>query len=463
MLFRSLCGKQPTHEGRPGMNNRILVCDDEENVRTFLRELLVLEGYEVVEADSGKAAMARVTTDAPDLCILDLMLPDTSGLDLLPMLRSARPLLGIIVITAIGTIDNAVLSMKAGAYDFITKPFDVDTILIAVRRALEFVSVSKENRGLWNLHRNRMYFEEFIGECPAIRSIKNLIPKLAYADVPILISGETGTGKNVLAKQIHYTLSGAGAPLVYTNCSSIPASLFESELFGHEKGSFTGAVSQKKGRFELADGGTLLLDEITEIPYEMQAKLLDVLQERSFYRVGGVEPIPFQTRIIALTNRNLQDEMNAGRFRRDLFYRLNVIHFVVPPLRERPSDIDLICATLVEQLGRKYDARGRHLSDDALGVVRSHTWPGNVRELKNVLERAFICADGDTIGPTELLPEEPARNGDKKHLAALIDEFEKDVILHRLAAMGGNRTATARDLGIALRTLQYKLERHGID
>ena len=333
----------------------------------FLRDLLSLEGFEVVEADTGKAAVEAARSQKPDLCILDLKLPDCNGTDIIPDLKAARPLLAVIVITALGTVDNAVLSMKAGAYDFITKPFDVDTVVLSVKRAVEYISMSKENSVLWNLHRNRMYYEDFIGDCPPVQSIKNLIPKLAFADVPVLITGETGTGKNVLAKQIHFSLSGTESPLVYTNCSSLPAPLFESELFGHEKGAFTGASAQKKGRVESADGGTLLLDEISEIPYEIQAKLLDFLQERTFYRVGGVKPISVQIRIIALTNKNLQDEIKAGRFRKDLFYRLNVIHFHIPPLRERGDDVRLICDYLLTLLRRKYNAPQIDISEEAIG------------------------------------------------------------------------------------------------
>ena len=444
------------------MIKKILVCDDESNVRIFLRDLLTLEGFIVVEAESGLAAVDSVGRDKPDLCILDLMLPDFNGVDLLPRLKAANPMLAVIVITALGTVDNAVLSMKAGAYDFITKPFDVDTILISVKRALEFVTVSKENTVLWNLHKNRMYFEDFIGECPAVQAIKALIPKLAFADVPILITGETGTGKNVLAKQIHFTLAKAESPLVYANCSSIPATLFESELFGHEKGSYTGAIAQKKGRVEQAHGGTLLLDEITEIPYEIQAKLLDFLQERTFYRVGGVTPISVETRIIALTNKNLPEEIKAGRFRKDLYYRLNVIHFTVPPLKDRADDIRLICEYLIDLLRRKYNSPTLGISDAAMSLIRAYAWPGNVRELKNVLERAFICAEGDEIGPESLILEEHDHATLKQELKDLMGEFERDVILRRLAFWKGNRTATARDLGVSIRNLQYKLERYDI-
>ncbi len=444
------------------MKYRILVCDDERNVRAFLRDLLTLEGFDVLEADTGKAAVEAARTGKPDLCILDLKLPDCNGTDIIPDLKAARPLLAVIVITALGTVDNAVLSMKAGAYDFITKPFDVDTVVLAVKRAADYISMSRENTVLRNLHRNRMYFEDFIGDCPAVQGIKNLIPKLAFADVPILVTGETGTGKNVLAKQIHFSLSGSDAPLVYTNCSSIPSTLFESELFGHERGAFTGAAALKKGRVEAADGGTLLLDEISEIPYEIQAKLLDFLQERTFYRVGGVKPISVQIRIIALTNKNLQDEIKAGRFRKDLFYRLNVIHFHIPPLRERGDDVRLICEYLLALLRKKYNAPDIALSDEASEVIASYPWPGNVRELKNVLERAFICADGGVIGAEDLILEEPERKTDKRTLRSLTDEYERDVILRRLAFFRGNRTRTAEDLGVSLRNLQYKLEKYQI-
>ncbi len=444
------------------MKHKILICDDEPNVRVFLKDLLTMEGFDVVEAETGCGAVEAAKTERPDLCILDLKLPDCSGTDVLPELKTARPLMAVIVITALGTVDNAVLSMKAGAYDFITKPFDTDTILLSVKRAVDFISMSKENSVLWNLHKNRMYFEDFIGECPAVQGIRNLIPKLAFADVPILITGETGTGKNVLAKQIHFSLSGAESPLIYTNCSSIPSALFESELFGHEKGAFTGAVGQKKGRVESADGGTLLLDEISEIPYEVQAKLLDFLQERTFYRVGGTKPISVQTRIIALTNKNLQDEIKAGRFRKDLFYRLNVIHFNVPPLRERGDDVLLICGYLQTLLRRKYNVPNSRISDEALALIRSYDWPGNVRELKNVLERAFICSDSEVIEAESLILEDAEKQAEMQTLPNLMDEYERDVILRRLAFFSGNRTRTAQDLGISLRNLQYKLDKHQI-
>ncbi|GAB1432016.1 acetoacetate metabolism transcriptional regulator AtoC [Spirochaetota bacterium] len=444
------------------MKKRILVCDDEAYVRVFLKDLLELEGYTVFEAENGEQAEAIISKGKIDLCVLDLMLTDCSGIDLIPRLKSKNSQLAIVVITAIGTINNAVASMKAGAYDFITKPFDVDTILISVKRALDYVTVSMENKALWNLHKNRVYYEDFIGESPAIQNIKALIPKLANADVPILISGETGTGKNVLAKEIHFTIEGAQAPLIYTNCSSIPSSLFESELFGHEKGSFTGAIAQKKGRIELANGGTLLLDEITEIPYETQAKLLDLLQERSFYRVGGVSPISVNTRIIALTNRDLQEEIKAGRFRKDLFYRLNVIHFLIPPLRDRGDDIILVCELLLEHFRKKYNKPLLSISKEALALLKNWSWPGNIRELKNSLERAFIYAEDNLIVPENLMFEGHEAKCPDRSFKELVEEFERDIILKRLSQCEGSRRETAKCLGMSLRNLQYKLEKFGI-
>lgn len=442
------------------MKYKILVCDDEKNVRVFLKDLLSLEGFDIVEAETGREAVEAVQAEKPDLCILDLKLPDCNGIDIIPELKTVRPLLAIIVITALGTVDNAVLSMKAGAYDFITKPFDVDTVILSVKRAADYISMSKENTVLWNLHKNRMYYEDFIGDCPAVQAIKNLIPKLAFADVPILITGETGTGKNVLAKEIHFSLAGSESPLIYANCSSIPATLFESELFGYEKGAFTGAAAQKKGRVESADGGTLLLDEISEIPYEVQAKLLDFLQERTFYRVGGTRPMSVQTRIIALTNKNLPEEIKAGRFRKDLFYRLNVIHFTIPPLRERGGDVRLICDYLLKLLRKKYNSPQVGISEEAMKVIGAYSWPGNVRELKNVLERAFICADSEIIEADSLILEEPDHKIDKQTLKSLMEEYEREVILRRLAFFQGNRTHTAQDLEISIRNLQYKLEKY---
>ena len=444
------------------MKKIICVVDDEKNVRMFLRDLLEQENYIVHEAADGGSAMELVRTRKPHIVILDLNLPDAKGLDLIEPIKKEAPLSQVIVITALGTVDNAVSSMRRGAFDFITKPFDVESILISVRRAFEFAQVSRENVALRTQQKNRMYFEEFIGRSPAVERIKNLILKLSHADVPVLITGETGTGKNVLAKQIHFSLAEPDSPIVYTNCSSIPDTLFESEIFGHEKGAFTGAQGVKKGRVEEADGGTLILDEISEIPYEIQAKLLDFLQERTFYRIGGTKPLHVDIRIIAISNRDLRQEIENGRFRKDLFYRLNLIHFQIPPLRERTEDIPLLLEYFMDVFRRKYGMHDKVLSSSCLDFFLSYHWPGNVREMKNAVERAFICCEGDEIVECDIVYEEDASGAATRDLRERLADYERSLIIESLARNSGNRTRTAEELCISLRNLQYKLEKYDL-
>lgn len=443
------------------MKGSILIVDDERNVRVFLRELFEQEGYEVYDAGSIDAAKPLIAANSPEVVVLDLGLPDGSGHDLIPVIKQNNKHTEIIVITAMGTIDNAVDSMRLGAYDFITKPFDTEKILISSERAVNFARVSRENAALKRQQKNHIYYDEFIGNCPEITKLKGLINKLAFVDVPILITGETGTGKNILANQIHFTCADKSKPLVYTNCSSIPETLFESELFGHEKGAFTGATAQKKGRVEEADGGTLILDEITEIPYELQAKLLNFIQERYFYRVGGNRHISVSTRIIALSNRNMAEEVEAGRFRKDLFYRLNVVHMKVPPLKERSGDIALLTSHFIDVLKTKY-GKDKQLSPLASKLLQTYQWPGNVRELKNTLERAFIFSEEDVINEDEIVFEGEVVSREQGSLKSMLCAYEKSLIIQTLAAQGGNRADTAAELGISLRNLQYKLSRYDL-
>ncbi len=443
------------------MKDTILVVDDEKSVRVLLRELLENEAYSVYEAGSLSELTAFLQNMVPDIVILDLGLPDGSGIEIIPAIKEKCKNTEVIVITAMGTVDNAVDSMKLGAYDFITKPFDTRKIRRSVERALNYVKVRRENMALKLQQKNHLYYEEFIGECTQIQELNKLVHKLAFADVPILITGETGTGKNILAKQIHFTLSDKNAPLVYTNCSSIPDSLFESELFGHEKGAFTGAGALKKGRVEQAENGTLILDEITEMPYELQAKILNFIQEKSFYRVGGNRQIAVSTRIIALSNRNMQEEVSRGRFRKDLYYRLNVVHVQVPPLKDRGEDVLVLAEYFMSNFKTKY-GKTKTLSADANNLLKQYSWPGNVRELKNVLERVYILSESDVIESSDIRFESgevPEINGDLK---SLLNDFEKKVIIRSLAENGGNRTQTAEKLGISLRNLQYKLSRYDL-
>ena len=443
------------------MNRKILIVDDERSVRIFLRELLEQEGYEVAEAGSIREANAKIEEFVPELVILDLGLPDGCGLDAIPEIKKNYKNLEIIVITAMGTVENAVESMRLGAYDFITKPFDMDKILMSIKRAFDFLMIRLENSALKRQQKNRIYYEEFIGSCHEIKKLKGLINKLAFVDVPILITGETGTGKNILAKQIHFTFADKNSPVVYTNCSSIPESLFESELFGHEKGAFTGASGLKKGRVEESEGGTLILDEITEIPYELQAKLLNFIQEKSFYRVGGNRHIGVNTRIIALSNRDMKAEVEAGRFRKDLYYRLNVVHMKVPALKERGTDISLLSEYFMDVLRKKY-GKEKLLSTGAVSLLQSYSWPGNVRELKNTLERVFIFSENDVIEEGEISIEREDSAVEHGDLRDMLNNYERKIIISVLAKNGGNRTKTAADLGISLRNLQYKLSRYDL-
>lgn len=443
------------------MKGSILIVDDEKSVRVFLRELLEQEKYEIFEAGSIREAEASLEVKVTDIVVLDLGLPDGNGLDIIQEMKKKYKNTEIIVITAMGTVDNAVDSMRLGAYDFITKPFDMEKILISVERAISYVKLNSENKALKLQQKNHIYYEEFIGECPEVKKLKGLIKKLAFVDVPILITGETGTGKNILAKQIHFTFAEKNNPLIYTNCSSIPDSLFESELFGHEKGSFTGATALKKGRVEDADNGTLILDEITEIPFELQAKLLNFIQEKSFYRVGGNRHISVNTRIIALSNRNMLDEVAAGRFRKDLYYRLNVVHMQVPPLTSRGGDIVLLAEYFMDVLKTKY-GKNKKLSPLSTKLLQSYSWPGNVRELKNTLERIFIFSEDDLISEDELVFEGEAPSKEEGDLKSILSGLEKKIIIKTLADQGGNRTNTAAKLGISLRNLQYKLSRYDL-
>lgn len=445
------------------MKHNILIVDDEKNVRIFLTELFHSNEYNTSTAASGKEALGLLEEWEPEVVLLDLNLPDISGLELIEPIKSRCPGAEVIIITALGTIDNAVKTTKAGAYDFITKPFDVDNIVFAVDRCLEHCKLQKENTILKKRQRENKGYQEFIGESESIVSIRKKISKLANTEVPILITGETGTGKNILAHQVHHTLNDIASPLVYTNCATLSDSLFESELFGHEKGAFTGADRNKTGRVEEADNGTLILDEITEIPYNLQAKLLSFLQDKRFYRVGGHKERQVDVRIIALTNKDLEEEISKGTFRKDLYYRLNVIQFDIPPLRERIEDIPLLTDHFLQSFQVRYGERGGQLTPSQKELMLSYSWPGNTRELKNILEQAFIYCEGSHLPMDELLTGDPAAVPPMKGLKNQIQVYEKKLIISTLSANKGSRKETAAELGISLRNLHYKLIQYDIE
>ncbi len=446
------------------MKHKILIVDDEPNVRLFLQELLENETYIIKTAASGAEAGDVSGSFLPDIVFLDLKLPDANGLDLITPLKKIESLPQIIIISALGTVENAVKATQLGAYDFITKPFDIEKIILTLKRCCEYQTLSRENRRLRKMQQDCPLYQEFIGESPKVERIKQRILKLKNTDVPVLITGETGTGKNILAKQIHYTINESSAPYVYINCSNISGHLFESELFGHEKGAFTGAIERKRGRLEEAEGGTVILDEISEIPYKLQAKLLTFLQEKTFFRVGGTREIRVETRIIALTNRDIEKEVDEGRFRKDLFYRLNVIHFHIPPLRERREDIALLCSHFLNLFFQNYGGIRKILDAPGFELLKNYSWPGNTRELKNQIERAYIYSDGEILAVDELqanrdFPVSEYSQGLKKQLQT----FEKQIIISTLSAQKGNRKNAATELQISLRNLQYKIAEYEID
>ena len=446
---------------------RILVVDDEEVVRDVLETFLRKEDYLVDLAENGVQALQMVDGGDYDVVLLDLMMPDMDGLGVLESFRNRSDSPAAIVLTAFGTIERAVQATKLGAFDFITKPFKNDEILVAVKNAIEQRRLRNENARLKDSLRQRYSFRNIIGKSEPMQQIFNLILQVAPRRSTVLIQGESGTGKELVAKAIHAASSRADAPFVAINCGNIPSELLESEIFGHVRGAYTGATSSKKGLFEVADGGTFFLDEVASISLEMQAKLLRVIQEREFRRLGGLENIRVDVRIIAATNSDLQTAVANGSFRDDLYYRLNVIVIKLPPLRERGEDIPL----LAEHFCRKYcgeNARDLCIFDPAaIQTLLDYGWPGNVRELENVVERAVVLCPGNTI-TADLFPRNviaaPPRDSNGFLEADLplkekVGNFEKALILDALARTDWNQKKAAELLSVNPTTLSEKLKR----
>jgi len=442
---------------------RIVVADDEASARSGLATLLRQEGFEVVLAEDGVSGLARVQETAPDVLVTDLRMPGMDGIELLRKAREAHPDLIVVLVTAFAEVETAVRAMQEGAEHYLTKPLQIDELVLVIRRALERRSLKHEATELRARLKDRLRFDAIIGSSPALQEIFNVIEQVAPSRASVLITGESGTGKELVAQAIHEHSPRAASPFVKLHCAALAETILESELFGHEKGAFTGAVGRREGRFKQADGGTLFLDEIGEISPAIQVKLLRFLQERAFERVGGNETLKVDVRIIAATNRDLAGEVAAGRFREDLYYRLNVVNIEVPPLRARPSDLLPLANHFLQRFARENGKRIDAFSDDAIERITNYRWPGNVRELENVIERAVVMCDGPVLTAKHLPAGVGAvARGAVRIPGSTLDEIERHVILSTLEACGGRTTAAAQMLDISVRKIQYKLHEYGV-
>jgi DNA-binding NtrC family response regulator len=444
---------------------RILVVDDEPAQRELVAGFLRKHGFDVVEAGGGREAVARFKQEAFDLVLTDQRMPDLSGLEVLEAVRSTSPETAVVIITAYGTIETAVSAVKAGAADYLTKPLNLDDLLHRVHRVRERQRLVAENRELREALAERHRVEGIIGDSGRMQEVLSLVRRVAPSDATVLIRGESGTGKELIARALHYASPRAAGPLVKVNCAALAESLLEAELFGHEKGAFTGAVASRKGRFELADGGSIFLDEIGDLPPHLQVKLLRVLQEREFERVGSSRPIKVDVRLLAATHRNLEALVREGRFREDLYYRINVVTIALPPLRERREDLPPLIEHFLRVFAGKNGKTVRGLTREAREALLRYDYPGNIRELENVMERAVVLTRDDVIG-VEDLPlalEAPApASGEDAGLIAAVEGLERRMIREALAKADGTQTRAAGLLGISERVLRYKLKKYGL-
>ncbi len=449
---------------------RILVVDDEENLRLVLRTLLRRAGYEVETASTGEEALDKVESFGPDVVITDVRMPKMSGLDLIGALRAKHSPATVIVMSAYGSVDLALEAMKAGAYDYVAKPFKPDEILLVLKKAEEREALRRENQKLREAIRTEHKFDDILAKSAPMMEIFRTIGKIAEYKTTCLIIGESGVGKELVARAIHKRGSRANGPFVAINCGAIPENLLESELFGHKKGAFTDATSDRRGLFEEATSGTLFLDEIGELPLSLQVKLLRVLQEEHIRRLGDVKDIKIDVRIVAATHRDLQAEVKAGRFREDLFYRLNVLPLVIPPLRERKEDIPLLIDHFLARNNARLGTSIRGLDAEARKALIDYSWPGNVRELENTIERAMVLADSDLLHVQDL-PERVREARDPVQMQLASGELSikkttrviEEVLIRRaLQKTKGNRTRAAEILEISHRALLYKLKDYKI-
>ncbi|MEO0049992.1 MAG: sigma-54 dependent transcriptional regulator [candidate division WOR-3 bacterium] len=438
---------------------RILLVDDEARFCQLTAENLKAAGYDVDNLTDGNEALQRLKRGSYDVVITDLKMVPVDGMAILAAAKESNPETEVVMITGYGTIALAVEAMRQGAFDFITKPVSLNHLLAVLKKIALLHQTRKENLLLRQELKTTSRFAELVGESQALNQVRNLVNKVAPSDATILITGESGTGKELVARMIHRASPRGQKPFVVMHAAALPEALLESELFGYEKGAFTGATSTKPGRLEQAQGGTLFLDEIGEIPGQFQIKLLRFLQDKTFVRLGGNQTITVDTRIIAATNRNLIEEVRQGKFREDLYYRLAVFPIQMPPLREHKEDIPALCDHILSRLGYN-----RGLSDEVIEVLQAYDWPGNVRELENVLERALILSGGEEIKPTHIQFPEPAKlipNAEPGKLGSL-EEQERIMVLEALKRTGGNKSKAAKILGITRRMLYTKIAKYGI-
>jgi len=440
----------------------ILLIEDDRIMRISLEDALKGKGYAVLSCETGKEALRLFRTTNCDALITDFRLPDMDGFEIIKEISKSSDT-PVIIITAYGTIKDAVEAMKLGAFDYLTKPFALDELFMLLERALEVRGLREENIRLKKDLQQQYNERNIIGESNAIKKVVSLIEKVAASDATVLIQGESGTGKELVAHTIHYKSNRRDKPLIKVNCAALPESLIESELFGYERGAFTGAVKRKPGRFETADGGTIFLDEIAELPLSTQAKILRVIQEKQFERLGATVTIHSDVRIIAATNKVLEEEVKAGRFREDLFWRLNVVPIFMPPLRERREDIPLFVEFFTEKYGKLFRKNIR-FSQEAVEALLNYNFPGNVRELENIIERAIIFSSSGRIEKNDLSSFFSIKEGQTTalHLADVAAEAEKNHIIKILKATGGNKTKAAELLGISRKTLWEKMNLYGI-
>ena len=447
---------------------RILVVDDDSYVRGATEEILIRKGYDVDTASAASGALQKLDEGEYDLLLSDIKMPGMSGLELLEKVKTKWPELTVILMTAYSSVEDAVRAMKHGAYDYIQKGSESTTAEteIVVERALKFQETERENRRLRSELQSRYGFGNMIGKAKPMEQVFSYIETVADSPATVLVTGEMGTGKELVARSLHYNSARRNVPFIRLNCAALPKDLMESELFGHEKGAFTGAIRQTRGRFEMADGGTLLLDEISEIDPSLQSKLLRVLQEREFERVGSTQTIKVNVRIVATTNRDLQKEVDEGNFRHDLYYRLNVIEVEMPPLRDRLEDAPALVRAFIERYNEENGKNITGIDEEALELVMRYDWPGNVRELENYIERAVVVAGGTVLTvadfPRKLAEGPGSTSGDEcLQVGLTVHEMERRLIMKTLEAFTGNRTEAAAQLGISTRTLRNKLHEYG--